>query len=86
MINWSDFVSFRQMITPVIVRILFWVGVVVVFLVGLKVMMTEDFGGGLILMVAGPVVVRIVSEVILVPFLIHDRLTKAGPAPPENPQ
>ncbi|SRR5581483_5157798 len=39
--NWKDFLSFRKMITPLIIQVLFWIGVVVSIIWGLIVM----FGG-----------------------------------------
>ena len=81
MINWSDFRSFHWMITPMIIRILFWVGVVVVFLGGIRIAMTENFVGGLVIMVAGPIVVRICSEILIAPFMIYQSLQQENEVP-----
>ena len=73
--KWSEFVSYQRMITPIVVRILFWVGTVVAVLGGLRIAMSDDFGQGLVIMVLGPVILRVCSEVLVVPFMINDKLT-----------
>jgi hypothetical protein len=85
----SDFLAFKKMITPVIIRALFWVGVVIMFFLGLKVMIWQNFFGGLFIMFLGPVMVRIWSELMLLFFAMNDTLTeiknlarKNGPGTP----
>jgi len=72
--NWGEFLSFRKMITPVIIQVIFWLGVVGSVLVGLGAV----FGGrglyGLGLIVVGPIVVRIECELLIIMFRIHDAL------------
>ena len=41
--NWQDFLGFRKMITPLIIQVLFWIGVVVSVIWGLIVLV-----GGLV--------------------------------------
>jgi len=67
----EDFLAFRKMLTPVFIKIVFWLGIVVTILLRL-VMLVK--GGplaivGLIYIFAGPIVVRIVI------FTINDTLT-----------
>jgi hypothetical protein len=73
----EDFLAFRKMLTPVFIKIVFWLGIVVTILLGL-VMLVK--GGplaivGLIYIFAGPIVVRIWCELIIVIFTINDTLT-----------
>jgi len=73
----EDFLAFRKMLTPVFIKIVFWLGIVVTILSGL-VMLVK--GGpfaiiGLIYIFAGPIVVRIWCELIIVIFTINDTLT-----------
>jgi hypothetical protein len=72
-VNWSDFFSFRQMVTPVIIQVLFWLGVAVSVVAGLFAL-GESPLGGLLLIVLGPLVVRIYCELLIVLFRIHDSL------------
>ena len=94
----NDFFSFRRMITPVIIQILFWVFTAIAVIGGIVLM----FGGGaktalgLIWIVVGPLVARVYCEILIVVFRINETLTDirantmptrtaspAAPAPPE---
>ena len=76
----------EKLIAPCVIKVAFWLGVVVVFCLGVKTMVTEDFAGGLILMVLGPVAVRVVAEFLLMPFKMLEAVTaiKNAQGPP-NP-
>ncbi len=86
-----DFLTFRRMITPIIIQVLFWIGVVVVIgagciaiaasLAGIRAPGTgqETSGGaiigGIALILFGPIVLRIYAEVLMVLFRINETLT-----------
>jgi len=79
----GDFVSFKKMITPTIIQVIFWIGVVLMILGGLGMIIggiSSDYGGGgAVLMglgwiIFGPILVRIYCEILIVIFSIHDRL------------
>ena len=77
-----DFLAFRTMITPVIIQILFWVGVAlcIIFgigyiLVGSRYAATGPFYG-LMLLIFGPLVVRIYCEILIIFFRINETLTE----------
>ena len=79
----GDFISFKKMITPTIIRVIFWIGIVFAILAGLGMIIggiSSDFGGGgavlagLAWIVFGPILVRIYCEILIVIFSIHDRL------------
>ena len=81
----DDFLKFRKMITPVIIQILFWVGVGGA-VIGALVVMAMSFGsygggaaqflGGLVLLVVGPVMVRIYCELLILFFRMNETLTE----------
>lgn len=81
----QDFIKFRKMITPLIIQILFWVGVAGTVIAAL-VMMGSSFGrygggagtflGGLIFLVVGPVMVRIYCELLILFFRMNETLTE----------
>jgi len=81
----EDFLKFRKMITPIIIQVLFWVGVAVT-VIGALIMMGTSFGrygggagtflGGLVFLVLGPVVVRIYCELLILLFRMNDTLTE----------
>ncbi|MFP4352669.1 MAG: DUF4282 domain-containing protein [Puniceicoccaceae bacterium] len=71
----EDYLKFRKMITPLIIQIVFWIGVVVAVIAGL----VQIFGGesalsGLLTILVGPIVVRIYCELLIVIFSINDTL------------
>jgi len=80
----NDFLAFRTMITPVIIQIIFWVGVVLCLIVGFTTMFVGGnyygSGGGalagFLIVVLGPVVVRIYCEILIIFFRINETLTE----------
>lgn len=92
--NISDFLRFRRMITPVIIEVIFWVGMVIALLSALGMIIAGFSGGhgggggqvlmGLLMLVLGPLYVRIVCELIIIFFRINETLTdiknRVGPS------
>lgn len=79
------FTNFDKMITPTIIKILFWVGVALSALSGLffivyGVIMPFAGGGmvllGLLTIVVGPILVRVNCELLIVIFKMHEALDK----------
>ena len=79
-----DFLTFRKMLTPVVIQILFWLGVVACILGGIGAILTgiahidrtpELIGIGILAVVFGPLVIRIYCEWLIVLFRINDTLT-----------
>ena len=73
--NVNDFLRFRKMITPVVIQILFWIGVAASVIFGFYTMFSGSFLSGLGMVVLGPVGVRIWCELLIVIFSINDSLT-----------
>jgi hypothetical protein len=80
-----DFIKFRKMITPMIIQVLFWIGAVLSVLGGLVTMATSfgryggggaQFLGGLLVIVLGPVVVRIYCELLILFFRMNETLNE----------
>jgi hypothetical protein len=81
----NDFLSFRKMITPIVIQVVFWIGVVLCVIGGLVGIIagavSHDGGGqqvlaGLITLLLGPLFVRIYCEVLMVFFKMNDSLTE----------
>jgi len=81
----NDFLTFRKMITPIIIQVIFWIGVVLCVLGGLGAMIAgaaAEYGGGgqvlggLFLLVLGPLCVRIYCELLILLFRMNDTLTE----------
>ncbi len=82
--NWNEFISFEKMITPVLIKILFWIGVVVCVIGGLGTIITSAnslYGSGmgvlsgLLIIIIGPILVRVWCEILMVLFNINNSLT-----------
>ena len=79
-----DFLTFRKMLTPIVIQILFWLGVVACILGGIGAILAgvaridrtpELIGIGILAVVFGPLVMRIYCEWLIVLFRINDTLT-----------
>jgi len=89
-VNWSDFFSFRQMDTPVIIQVLFWLGIAVSVIGGLAAIASDAPVLGLTWILVGPLIVRVYCELLIVVFKIHDSLraierNKAAPSAAPGP-
>ena len=75
------------MITPMVIKVLYFINVVIILLVGLGVFFTgmaSRYGSGLqvmsglLIMIVGPFVVRISYELIMVIFKINENLQRVS--------
>jgi hypothetical protein len=69
----GDFLNFRKMLTPVIIKIVFWLGIVATVLGGL-IAFQQSALQGILIVLLGPVLVRIYCELLIVIFSINDTL------------
>ena len=76
----NKFLNFDEMITPVIIKVIFWIGVALTVISGLGLIISgigSRYGGGiqvlmgLLTIVIGPFLVRIWCEIMVVLFEIH---------------
>jgi hypothetical protein len=79
----KDFLAFRTMVTPVIIQALFWVGVIICVVVGLVFIvgganlgLSKPIVKGVLLLIFGPLGVRIYSEILIIFFRINETLTE----------
>lgn len=80
----GDFLSFRKMIAPTIIQIIFWVGVIACVVFGLAVLAGGDsLQGltpvsptvmGLLIIILGPIAVRVYCEILMVWFRIYESI------------
>ena len=70
--TFQEFSSFKKMITPTFIQVIFWVGVAAIAIIGLYMMFRANFLLGLIYFLLGPVVWRIYCEILIVIFKIHE--------------
>jgi hypothetical protein len=77
-----EFLTFRRMITPVIIQVLFWVSLVLVIVFGFVMIFVgfaqgEAVSGllsGLGSIILGPIIVRVYAEILILFFSINDTL------------
>jgi hypothetical protein len=87
--GFADFVLFRKLIAPWVTIVFYWLSVAAVILFGIAVMIAGSFSGdrrpltivasivvGLLIMIVGPFLLRIVYESAIVIFRIYDTLTE----------
>ncbi|MDP9172616.1 MAG: DUF4282 domain-containing protein [Planctomycetota bacterium] len=72
----DEFLSFRKMITPIVIAALFWVGVALSLLTALGYMLAGGWGllKGLLWLVVGPLMVRIYCELLMLLFRIYEEI------------
>ena len=70
------FLNYEYMITPGVLKILSYIGMVLAVIAGLFTAFTADFFTGIGTAVLGPIVVRIYAELMLIVFELHKELKK----------
>jgi hypothetical protein len=89
----QDFLTFKKMITPTIIHVLFWIlaGITIILgLIGIVNGATSNFAGGsqvlggLVLLFVGPVVVRVYCEILIVLFRMNETLTEIRDSLPKK--
>ena len=77
--NLRDYLTFRRMIIPVLIQVVYWIATAIVILGGLNYLIFGDGAierlGGLAAIIIGPVIVRLWAEVVMVVFRINGTLT-----------
>jgi hypothetical protein len=73
---WIDFLMFRRMMIPILIRILF-VGALIVCAIGFLIsLVTLNWAAALAFAIVGPLVARIYGELIILLFVMNDTLTE----------
>ena len=80
----GDFFAFRKMITPAVIQIFFWLGVIVCVIAGLGILSNSELLAAaspvpptltaVLVLVVGPLIVRIYCELLMVLFRIYESL------------
>jgi hypothetical protein len=71
-----EYLTFRKLVTPVIIQILFWIAVVVVVIAGIVAIAQGSAGQGLALIILGPIGARVYAELLIVIFNIEREVRK----------
>ncbi len=76
----KEFLRFRKMITPVIIQIVFWIGVVGSILAGVALLFQggglglQSLVNGVLMIILGPIAVRVYCELLILLFRINENL------------
>ena len=72
----QEFISFDRMVTPVLIKIIYWLATIVVVILGLACFAMEDYGPvlGVLVLIFGPIAVRVYAEMSIVLFKISESL------------
>ncbi len=71
----KDFLCFRRMLTPFLIQVIFWLGVIGCLGTGIYDMAHKDWLAGLQIFFLGPIMVRIAAELFILFFRINETLT-----------
>ncbi len=73
----KDFLCFRSMMTPTLLQIIFWLGTIFAVFAGLYVIFIHHkFSIGLQILILGPLLLRVLCEMMIVIFRVNDNLKK----------
>ena len=81
----NEYLTFDKFITPVIIQILFWLGLAAIIIMSLLAIVNGLGLQGLLTLLIGPILWRVYMEIILVMFKIREELyliRKQGEARP----
>jgi hypothetical protein len=70
----KDILLFRWMLTPILIQLIFWAGLILTVVSGIWSMFTVGFLNGLIMLIFGPITLRLGCELLIVIFQIHENL------------
>jgi len=72
----KDFVTFRRMLAPVLVQVIFWGGVLLCIVSGIVTIATRhEWLLGLETLIVGPIFFRLACELIILFFRMNETLT-----------
>lgn len=79
----GDILAFRRMITPIIIKIVFWIGLTAILVLGIMVIVDgvsndsdigEVIAGSVLILILGPIIWRVFCEILLLTFRIIENL------------
>lgn len=71
-----DFLTFRRMLTPIIIQALFWVAVIVCIITGFYNFFHHAFIPGLQVLFLGPLLLRLLCEFLILFFRMNETITE----------
>lgn len=81
----TDFLLFKRMLIPYLIQILFWLAVIAAVVAGIFNLFHGLIWQGLMEILLGPIVLRLVAEYIIVLFRINETLLDIKAAVSKKP-
>ena len=72
----KNFLTFRQMLTPILIQILFWLGILACLWTAVMDFIHHQILMGFLVLIIGPLLVRVGCEILIVFFRINQTLTE----------
>ena len=66
-----DFLTFNKMLTPTLIQIIFWLGLGLLVYIATRDMLDLLIARGLEILILGPITLRILCELCIILFKIH---------------
>ncbi|MDR0252551.1 MAG: DUF4282 domain-containing protein [Brucellaceae bacterium] len=91
--NIQDMTSFDKFLTPALIKIVYWIGIVAIVIASLGAILTafsytgggiKQVFGGIVMLFVGTIFWRVMCEGIMLSFRIYDRLTEIKERLPRN--
>ena len=73
-LSMKDFLTFKRMITPLFIQIIFWALLAISVISSISAMFTHGFWRGLLFLILSPIFIRIGCEILIVFFRMHEDL------------
>lgn len=70
-----DFLAFRRMLMPILIQIIFWLGVVVCIMTAISDFTNNEIFLGILVLIIGPIMMRLACELCVVFFRMNETLT-----------
>ena len=70
----KDFLTFKRMITPLFIQIIFWALLAICIISSISAMFTQGFWRGFLFLILSPILIRIGCELLIVFFRMQEDL------------
>ena len=71
----NEYLTFDKFITPIFIQIIFWLGIAGIVILSLMAIVNGAALQGLLMLILGPLIWRMYTELLLVIFKINDNLS-----------
>lgn len=75
-VKMKELLQFKRMLTPALIQVVFWIGLVYVLFAAFWAMFHMTFIKGLWLLIFGPILLRIICEIFIVIFRVNENVVE----------